>query len=125
MTCSDERQTERSIRSEPQSPDRRMLVLGPQVQARFWPAMATAAIRASAKAERLLCGRRSFLEQAEYHFYSALARAASCDSASADERQAHVGRPGRAPATARSLGADMRRRTSRIEPRWWERRSPE
>ena len=40
--------------------------------------------------ETLLWTSPSILEPAEYHFYAALARAALCDSASADERPQHL-----------------------------------
>jgi PAS domain S-box-containing protein len=40
-------------------------------------------------AERLLWTSPSFFEVAEYHFYSALSRAASCNSATDDSRQRH------------------------------------
>jgi PAS domain S-box-containing protein len=49
-----------------------------------------AAASAAAQADRLLWTRPSFFERAEYHFYAALAQAASCDSAAAEERQLHL-----------------------------------
>jgi len=61
-----------------------------QVQARVLAGDATAALEASRHAEPLLWTSAVFLEHAEYHFYSALARALCCDSASADERQTHL-----------------------------------
>jgi len=61
-----------------------------KLQARVLAGDATAALEASQQAERLLWTAASCLEHAEYHFYSALARAACCDSAPADERQGHM-----------------------------------
>ena len=45
-----------------------------------------AALAASTKAERLLWMSPAIFERADYHFYSALALAALCDDASADDR---------------------------------------
>jgi PAS domain S-box-containing protein len=42
------------------------------------------------RAQRLLWTSVSHFETAEYHFYGALSRAASCNSAAADQRQQHV-----------------------------------
>jgi PAS domain S-box-containing protein len=61
-----------------------------KLRARFLAGDAVAAVEASQRAERVLWIFESFLEQAEYHFYSALAHALRCDSASADVRYAHV-----------------------------------
>jgi len=61
-----------------------------KLQARFLDGDGTAAVDASRNAERLLWTSRSQLEAAEYHFYSALSRAACCDSVSADERRQHL-----------------------------------
>jgi hypothetical protein len=44
----------------------------------------------ASKAQRLLWTSSGFLEGADYHFYSALSRAAYCDGASSDERQQHL-----------------------------------
>ena len=48
-----------------------------------------AALAASTKAERLLWMSPAIFERADYHFYSALALAALCDGASADDRTHH------------------------------------
>jgi predicted ATPase/signal transduction histidine kinase len=61
-----------------------------KVQARFMAGDYPAAIEASLHAERLLWTSPAFFEVAEYHFYSALSRAASFDSATDDARQRHV-----------------------------------
>ena len=50
-----------------------------------------AALDASMKARPLLSTSLSQLEQADYHFYAALSRAAACDAATDDERQQHLG----------------------------------
>jgi PAS domain S-box-containing protein len=47
-------------------------------------------LEASTKAQRLLWISHAYIEEAEYHFYSALSRAASCNSATADERGQHL-----------------------------------
>ena len=60
-----------------------------KLQARFFAGDYPAAIEASLNAERLLWTSPSFFETAEYHFYSALSRAASFDSATDDSRQRH------------------------------------
>jgi PAS domain S-box-containing protein len=61
-----------------------------KLQARFLSGDGAAAVDASLKAEGLLWTSRSMLEEAEYHFYSALARALCWDSAPADGREAHL-----------------------------------
>src|SRR6202040_2872860 len=60
-----------------------------KLQARFFAGDYAAAVDASLKAQRLLWTSPSCFETAEYHFYGALSRAASCDSAAADQRQQH------------------------------------
>jgi len=49
-----------------------------------------AALDAAGQAQQLLWTSDSFLEEAEYHFYSALALAGCCDGAPADERARHL-----------------------------------
>jgi hypothetical protein len=46
-------------------------------------------LRRPAKAQALLWTQRAFIEHAEYHFYAALARAASCNEVSAETSAAH------------------------------------
>jgi PAS domain S-box-containing protein len=58
-----------------------------KLQARFLAGDYEAALEASSRAQRLLWTSSGFLEEAEYHLYSALSRAACCDSLSADARQ--------------------------------------
>ena len=61
-----------------------------KLQARFFAGDYASAIEASSRAQRLLWTSVSQFETAEYHFYGALSRAASCDSAAAGERQQHL-----------------------------------
>jgi predicted ATPase/signal transduction histidine kinase/ActR/RegA family two-component response regulator len=61
-----------------------------KLQARVYSADYVSAIKAASKAQALLWTSTSFFELAEYHFYSALARAAHHDEASADERRRHL-----------------------------------
>jgi hypothetical protein len=60
-----------------------------KLQARFFAGDYAAAVDASLRAQRLLWTSPSCFETAEYHFYGALARAAACDSAAADQRHQH------------------------------------
>jgi PAS domain S-box-containing protein len=59
-------------------------------QGRFFAGKCTEAIEASSCARRLLRASPSVSETAEYHFYGALSRAASCEAAPADQRQEHI-----------------------------------
>src|SRR5262249_13610395 len=61
-----------------------------KLQARFFAGDYASAIEASENAERLLWASPAFFEVAEYHFYSALSRAAACDSATGGSRQRHL-----------------------------------
>src|SRR5215510_434917 len=61
-----------------------------KLQARYFAGACEEALEASSRAQRLLWTSPAFLEEAEYHFYSALSRAASCDSRTADERRQHL-----------------------------------
>ncbi|HWR16788.1 MAG TPA: AAA family ATPase [Terriglobales bacterium] len=60
-----------------------------KLQARFLAGDYSVAIEASLNAKRLLWTSPSFFEVAEYHFYSALSRAASLDNAIGDSRNEH------------------------------------
>jgi predicted ATPase/signal transduction histidine kinase len=60
-----------------------------KIQARFLAGDYPSAVEASLNAEPLLWTSPSFFEVAEYHFYSALSRSASFDSATDDSRQRH------------------------------------
>ena len=59
-----------------------------KLQARLFAGDYASAVDASLRAQRLLWTASSFFEMAEYHFYGALAQAASCGSAAADQRSA-------------------------------------
>ena len=63
-----------------------------KLQARFFAGDYAAAIEAASKARRASLDVALHFEVAEYHFYAALARAAACNSASADERAQHFSR---------------------------------
>ncbi|MCA1491469.1 AAA family ATPase [Ensifer sp. NBAIM29] len=60
-----------------------------KLQARFLAGDHPAAVLAATKAESLLWMSPAIFERAEYHLYSALARAALCDTASVEERALH------------------------------------
>jgi PAS domain S-box-containing protein len=60
-----------------------------KLQARVFAADFAAAIDASARAKRLLWTSIGAFEEAEYEFYGGLARAASFDTAQAEQRQQH------------------------------------
>jgi PAS domain S-box-containing protein len=59
-------------------------------QARYFAGDYEEAMKASSQAQPLLWASSAFFEEAEYHFYSALSRAACCDGASTGERQQHL-----------------------------------
>jgi PAS domain S-box-containing protein len=61
-----------------------------KLQARFFAGEYAAAVEASSRAQSLLWTVVSHFETAEYDFYGALSRAASCDSAPAGERRQHL-----------------------------------
>jgi PAS domain S-box-containing protein len=61
-----------------------------KLQARYLAGDYEAAMAAASEAERLLWILHSFLEEAEYYFYAALARAARCDTIPADEWSQHL-----------------------------------
>jgi predicted ATPase/signal transduction histidine kinase/CheY-like chemotaxis protein len=61
-----------------------------KLQARFYAGDYASAIDAELQARRLLWTSPSFFEVAEYRFYAALARAAYCNAASADQRPVHL-----------------------------------
>jgi PAS domain S-box-containing protein len=61
-----------------------------KLQARCIAGDYATALDAAANAQRLLWTTASFFEEAEYHFYGALSRAACCRSALAHERQPHL-----------------------------------
>jgi PAS domain S-box-containing protein len=62
-----------------------------KLQARFYAGGYAQAVAAAARARPLLPGTTGLFEEADYHFYAALARAAASDSATPDERREHSG----------------------------------
>ena len=82
----DEGRFEQHLKEEPQLAIAACWYWIRKLQARFFAGAHASAIAAAANAERILWTSPSFFELAEYHFYSALTRAAVCDSASAEER---------------------------------------
>ena len=61
-----------------------------KLQARFLAGDYETALAAASRAQQLLWTSPSLFETAEYHFYGALSRAAVCDCASPERRQAHA-----------------------------------
>lgn len=61
-----------------------------KLQARYMVDEPQAALEAAAQAQRLLWTSHLFFEEAEFHFYAALARAAHCDSIPVDEHGQHL-----------------------------------
>ncbi|HEX3991890.1 MAG TPA: AAA family ATPase, partial [Acetobacteraceae bacterium] len=61
-----------------------------KLQARFLAGDHGAAMDAKSNAQRLLWTTAAHVEEAEYHFYGALAEAAFCNSAPPGERQPHI-----------------------------------
>jgi len=61
-----------------------------KLQARYFAGDYAVAVEASSNAQRLLWISPSLFETAEYQFYGALAHAASCDCAVADQREQHI-----------------------------------
>jgi PAS domain S-box-containing protein len=61
-----------------------------KLQARYFAGEYKDALEASTKARTLLWMSTAYVEEAEYHFYSALCHAASYDSATAEERRQHL-----------------------------------
>jgi PAS domain S-box-containing protein len=61
-----------------------------KLEARFFAGEHSSALEASSQAQRLLWTSPSFFEMAEYHFYSALSHAASCEEALPEQRRRHV-----------------------------------
>jgi predicted ATPase/signal transduction histidine kinase len=61
-----------------------------KMQARYIAGQYDMALEASLRAQRLIWTSPCFLEEAEYHFYSALSRAASWDSARPHDRRQHL-----------------------------------
>jgi PAS domain S-box-containing protein len=62
-----------------------------KLQARFYAGGYAQAVAAAAKARPLLRATSGLFEEADYHFYAALASAVASDSATPDERREHSG----------------------------------
>jgi hypothetical protein len=92
--CFDDRQFN-ELRIEEHLPSNPVLALAAcwywvrKLQARYLAGDYATAMDAASKAQRLLWTSTAFLEEAEYHFYGALAKAAHCDFAPAVEWQQH------------------------------------
>src|SRR5216684_3578621 len=80
----DELQFERHLASDPVSALPECWYWIRKIQGRFFAGDYPSAIEASLNAERLLWASPAFFETAEYHFYSALSRAAFSDSVTDD-----------------------------------------
>ena len=61
-----------------------------KMEARYFAGDYAAALEASSKAQPLISCSHAMIEEAEYHFYSALSRAASCHSATGEGRVHHL-----------------------------------
>jgi PAS domain S-box-containing protein len=83
----DEVQFERHLASDPARAQPECCYWIRKLQARFLAGDYESALDASLRAQRLLWSVPSNLETAEYHFYSALAHAASWDFTSPDQKQ--------------------------------------
>ncbi|WP_213804241.1 sigma 54-interacting transcriptional regulator [Granulicella sp. dw_53] len=87
--CWEEIEFEQHITKRPQLAFSACCYWTHKLQALFFAGDFAGAVEAAIKARSLLWTTESFLESAEYHFYSALARAAACDSDSAERQQEH------------------------------------
>ena len=83
----DERQIERHLLENPDLVIAHCWYWIRKLQARFFAGDYAAATDASSKAQRFLWAAASYLEEAEYHFYSALSLAARCNPVSGREQQ--------------------------------------
>src|SRR5262245_29042966 len=86
----DERRIERRLAENPDLARAECWYWIRKLQARFFAGDYAAANEASSRAQRLLWTSPSFFETAEYEFYAALSRAASCDTAGPDPREQHL-----------------------------------
>ena len=86
----DELRVERRLAANPDLALAEFFYWTRKLQARFFAGDYASATEASSKAQPLLWVAVAQLETAEYHFYGALSKAASCDSATAGERQQHL-----------------------------------
>ena len=85
----EELQFERHLSSDPVEAERECWYSIRKLQARFFSGDYASAVEAASRAQRLLWTSPSQFETAEFHFYGALAHAASWDSSFPDQRQRH------------------------------------
>jgi PAS domain S-box-containing protein len=88
-TLFDELPFERQLSGDPSLAQSECLYWILKLQARFFAGDYPAAIHASANAQRLLWIIPASIQEAEFHFYSALSHAACCDATAGDERRQH------------------------------------
>jgi PAS domain S-box-containing protein len=80
---------EEGLRANPQLTTVSFLYWVYKLQARYLAGHHAAALAAAEKAQAMLWAATGMPEVADYHFYDALARAASCEEAAEDQRQVH------------------------------------
>ncbi|XXX82648.1 ATP-binding sensor histidine kinase [Sorangium sp. So ce134] len=85
----DEARFERHLESDPRLSIAACWYWICKLEAQFHAGNCDSALAAAARAERLLWTKQSFIDVADYHFYTALARAARCE-ASNGERRRHL-----------------------------------
>jgi PAS domain S-box-containing protein len=86
----DESRFEHHLRSDPRLAIAECWYWIRKLEARVCANDYASAIESASKAQQLLWTSPSLFEVAEYHFYSAIARAAQCDTAAARERPQHL-----------------------------------
>jgi PAS domain S-box-containing protein len=86
----DESSFERLLASSPYLRAHACLYWIGKMQARYFAGDSAGALEASLKAQPLLQVLTGYIDVAEYHFFTALSRAACCDSVTADERGQHM-----------------------------------
>jgi PAS domain S-box-containing protein len=86
----DEGRFEQRLESKPQLAIAASYYWIRKLQACFYAGDYASAVAAASKAESVLWTTPTQFELAEYHFYAALARAAHCDKAAAEERSRHL-----------------------------------
>jgi PAS domain S-box-containing protein len=86
----DELRIERHLASNPGLARAHFSYWTRKLQARFLAGDYASAVSAASRAESLLWIALFAVEAAEYHFYGALSRAASCESLASDQRASHL-----------------------------------
>ena len=102
---------------------RRVLVLDPQAAGAFLCRRLCVGHRGLVEGATAVLDLPSQFETAEYHFYGALSRAASCDSAAGRRAPAACRGSGCPPQATAKSGRRIARRISRTAPRWSAPRS--